>query len=101
MLRKRLLKHGTLLPAGGLAVLLDSEGAVRGGVPTELLVRTAATLTGGAPDRVAKLTNEVVKGMFLNKLRTAGALVVALALVRSVWSRLPARSRRPRGRRRG
>jgi RNA polymerase sigma factor (sigma-70 family) len=90
LLRKRLLKHGTLLPAGGLAALLGSEGVVKG-VPAELLGRTAetvaeavaagGTLTGVVPARVANLTNEVVNGMFLNKLRVTGAMVATLAAV--------------------
>ena len=82
MLRKRLLRHGTLLPAGGLTALLPAEG--RGGAPAGLLARTAelgAGAAGAVPAGPARLTDEVVKGMFLAKLKAVGGAAVVVAVV--------------------
>ncbi|AMV25969.1 ECF RNA polymerase sigma factor SigE [Gemmata sp. SH-PL17] len=88
LLRRRLLKHGTLLPTGGLAALLTTNGVGRAVVPAALLARTselavAATsaATGAVPVGAAQLTDEVLKGMLLTKLRGAGVVVLALTLV--------------------
>jgi RNA polymerase sigma factor (sigma-70 family) len=87
LLRARLLKHGTLLPAGGLAALLGPTGTAPGGVFAGVVGRTAALIAGPGeapagvvPARVANLTDEVMKGMFLNKLRVGGAAVLTLAV---------------------
>ncbi len=89
LLRKRLLKHGTLLPAGGLTVLLGASGVGRATVPAALLTRTAelakvatgVASAGAVPVGAARLTDEVLKSMFLTKLRATAGAVVALALV--------------------
>jgi RNA polymerase sigma factor (sigma-70 family) len=94
MLRRRLLRHGTLLPAGGLVALLG--GLAGGAVPAALLARAAelaAAVSGGerlagiVPAGVARLADEVTKGMFLTKLRVTGvgglAAVVAVVLALS------------------
>lgn len=85
LLRKRLLKHGTLLPAGGLAALFTANGVGRGSVPLALLTKVSELAKGGAavgavPVAAARLTDEVLKSMFLTKLRVAGAALVALVV---------------------
>ena len=97
LLRKRLLKHGTLLPSGGLAVLLSATGVGGASVPTALLTRTfelakTGTAAGAVPAGAAQLTDEVLKGMFLTKLRfTGGALaLLALATVGVAFAAWPA-----------
>jgi RNA polymerase sigma factor (sigma-70 family) len=88
LLRKRLLKHGTLLPAGGLAALFSANGVGRATVPAALLARTSelakvatgAAPAGAVPAGAARLTDEVLKGMFLTKLRLAGGALAILAL---------------------
>jgi RNA polymerase sigma factor (sigma-70 family) len=90
LLRRRLLKHGTLLPAGGLASLFAAGGVGRAAVPAGLLAKTselaAVAATGAAPAGAvpagpARLTDEVLKGMFLTKLRATGGAILAAALV--------------------
>ena len=87
MLRRRLLKHGTLLPASGLAVLFSENAIGRVAVTTALLVRTSELVkvatgaaTGSVPVTTAQLTDEVLKGMLLTKLRVVGTALVALVL---------------------
>ncbi len=83
LLRERLLKHGTLLPSGGLAALFTAENVGRATVPGALLARTAELAkapAGAIPVGAAQLTDEVLKSMFLTKLRTAGGLLAAFAL---------------------
>jgi RNA polymerase sigma factor (sigma-70 family) len=87
LLRRRLLKHGTLLPAAGLAALLGTGGDGRATAPAALAANTselAKVATGAAagavPVGAARLTDEVLKGMFLTKLRLAGAAVTLVAL---------------------
>lgn len=87
LLRRRLLKHGTLLPAGGLSAILGTGGIGRATVPLVLLTTTAelaqvvsGATTGTVPVGVARLTDEVLKMMLLSKLRgIAGIAVVLLA----------------------
>ncbi len=88
LLRRRLLKHGTLLPTGGLAALLTTNGVGRAVVPAALLARTSelavtatSAVTGAVPVGAAQLTDEVLKGMFLTKLRGAGVAVLVLTLM--------------------
>ncbi len=87
MLRKRLLRYGTLLPAGGLAALLSESVPGRATVPAGLLARTAELAatglgaSGAVPAGPARLTDEVVKDMFLMKLRVMGGAVLAAGLV--------------------
>ncbi|VTR95349.1 sigma-70 family rna polymerase sigma factor : RNA polymerase sigma factor, sigma-70 family OS=Singulisphaera acidiphila (strain ATCC BAA-1392 / DSM 18658 / VKM B-2454 / MOB10) GN=Sinac_7487 PE=4 SV=1: Sigma70_r2: Sigma70_r4_2 [Gemmata massiliana] len=88
LLRRRLLKHGTLLPTSGLVALFTTNGVGRAVVPAALLARTselAATATsaanGAVPVGAAQLTDEVLKSMFLTKLRGVGAAVLALTLM--------------------
>lgn len=98
LLRRRLLKHGTLLPAGGLAALFSANSVGRATVPATLLTQTAelaklgtgAAAAGAVPVGAARLTDEVLKSMFLTKLRTAtGALALLVAatagLAAGVW----------------
>jgi RNA polymerase sigma factor (sigma-70 family) len=83
LLRQRLLKYGTLLPAGGLATLLGTAGPA----PARLLGKTAESvaqvtaaggiLAGVVPASVARLTLEAT-GMGLFKLKIATAMAVTL-----------------------
>ncbi|MCS6866765.1 MAG: sigma-70 family RNA polymerase sigma factor [Gemmataceae bacterium] len=84
LLRQRLLKHGTLLPAGGLTALLTTSGISRATVPLTLLTQTAelaqvvaGVSTGVVPAGVARLTDEVLKMMLLAKVRTIAGIVLA------------------------
>src|SRR5581483_10946240 len=90
LLRRRLLKHGTLLPAGGLAALFTAGGTGRAAVPAALFAKTAelaavaatgAALAGAVPAGPARLTDEVLKSMMLTKLRMTGGAVLAAGLV--------------------
>jgi RNA polymerase sigma factor (sigma-70 family) len=90
LLRRRLLKHGTLLPAGGLAALFAANGVGRAAVPAGLLAKTSdlaavvaagAAVAGAVPAGPARLTDEVLKGMMLAKLRLTGAALLAFTLM--------------------
>ena len=90
LLRKRLLKHGTLLPAGGLATLFTASGVGRATVPAGLLARTSelatvsvtgAVLPGVVPAGAARLRDEVLKGMLITKLRMTGGALLAFGLL--------------------
>src|SRR5262245_16151061 len=80
LLAKRLTARGVTLPAAGLALVLTEIGAAA--VPATLLdstVRTALSPAGSGTVHV--LTHEVVKAMYLTKLKTLTAvLAVAGAL---------------------
>lgn len=85
LLRKRLLKHGTLLPLGGLAALFTANGVGRGSVPAALLARVSelaktGAAAGAVPVVTARLTDEVMKSMFLTKLRIAAGALTLLSL---------------------
>jgi RNA polymerase sigma factor (sigma-70 family) len=90
LLRRRLLKHGTLLPAGGLAALFTGSGVGRASVPAGLFAKTSelavvmtrgAALAGVVPAGPAQLMDEVLKSMFLTKLRVAGGVILAAGLM--------------------
>ena len=84
LLRRRLLKYGTLLPASGLATLLGTASPA----PARLLGKTAESvahvtaaggiLTGIVPASVARFTLEAT-GMGLFKLKIATAMALTLA----------------------
>lgn len=87
LLRKRLLKHGTLLPAGGLAALFSAGNIGRATAPAALLARTSdlakivtGATAGAVPAGAARLTDEVLRTMFLTKLRVAGGVFALFAL---------------------
>lgn len=98
LLRKRLLKHGTLLPNGGLVALLSENGAGRASVPAALLSKTSelskmatGASAGAVPVGAARLTDEVLKSMFLMKLRVASvaglaALMLVVGAAAAAWS---------------
>ncbi|MDB5308411.1 MAG: sigE 29 [Gemmataceae bacterium] len=87
LLRKKLMRHGTLLPVGGLAALLGAGSSGRATVPAGLHARTAELATPGADATgvvsagTARLTDEVVKEMLLTKLRMTGGTVLATGLL--------------------
>jgi RNA polymerase sigma factor (sigma-70 family) len=92
-LRERLLKHGTLLSAGGLAALLGTGGTGGASAPGALVTRVCefgATPAGAVPVGAARLADEVLKAMFVSKLRAAGAaLVLALVAVGLAAAAMP------------
>ncbi|MDB5313194.1 MAG: sigE 29 [Gemmataceae bacterium] len=86
LLRRRLIKYGTLLPAGGVGVLLGVGGAVPAALHGRTADLIAALMHGGSPAGVvpagvAQLTDEVTRHMLLNKLRIVGTAAVAAAVV--------------------
>jgi|GEM_PF-4452352 len=88
LLRKRLLKHGTLLPMGGLAALFSSHSVGRATIPLALFTQMAelakvatGSATGVVPVGTARLTDEVLTNMFLNKLRATVGAALAMVLV--------------------
>jgi RNA polymerase sigma factor (sigma-70 family) len=109
LLRRRLLKHGTLLPMGGLAALFSANGLGRAAVPAALIAKTSemvavvatGTLTAGVvPAGPSRLTDEVIRGMFLMKLRVAAGALLMVGLVAfglSAWSaETPGQQEKPR-----
>ena len=99
MLAKRLERHKLTLAAGALALLL-SQNAATAAVPemlTATTVHAAAQLAAGKPlvgalsPHVAALTDGVVKGLLLAKLKMAtGVLLVLAALGIGVGAFIPA-----------
>lgn len=86
LLRKRLLKHGTLLPAGGLAALFAVDGVSRATAPAALLAAACElprlATAGAVPAGAARLADEVLRSMFLTKLKYAAcALALCVAAV--------------------
>ena len=85
LLRRRLLRRGLGLPAGGVATLLATT-AVRAAVPAALVqatLRAAAMFAGaeGTSSTPAILAEEVLRAMFLSKLKLGAAVVLALAVI--------------------
>src|SRR5205807_1772582 len=87
-LARRLARHGLGLSGGALAVLLGGRAATAA-VPLPLAgatVRAAAAFAAGpgagaVPAPLAALTREVLRAMFLSKLKVVAALVVLAGLV--------------------
>jgi RNA polymerase sigma factor (sigma-70 family) len=79
-LAKRLSRPGLVLPAGALAAVLCHNAALAK-VPGPLIVSTTRAAVGQAVPRAAvvTLTQEIVKAMFISKLKVVWA--VALAVV--------------------
>jgi RNA polymerase sigma factor (sigma-70 family) len=92
MLAKRLTRRGLSLAGGSLAVLLAQHPATASaGVPAALLTATlkAASLVAAGQAvpvavgsaKVAALTKEVLKAMFLSRIRTITVALLAFTLV--------------------
>jgi RNA polymerase sigma factor (sigma-70 family) len=90
LLRRRLLKHGTLLPAGGLVPLFTTAGIGVAAVPLSLstktttvaaMVATGAELVGSIAVGPVRLMEEVLKSMFVSKWWALSGAVVAAGLV--------------------
>jgi RNA polymerase sigma factor (sigma-70 family) len=89
MLAKRLARRGLALTAGALALGLSAQVAAAGvSVPlVTSTVKAATQLAAGAAARavvsanVAALTEGVLKAMFLNKLKTPMAVLLAVGLL--------------------
>jgi hypothetical protein len=90
MLAKRLVRRGISLPAGMLAAALMRNTAMAV-VPPLLLHSTVnalepfvtgqAVLRGAISQKVASLTEGVIKSMFLTKLKVAAGALVVIAVV--------------------
>jgi RNA polymerase sigma factor (sigma-70 family) len=89
LLAKRLARRGLALSGGALAAVLGSDAATAC-VPAPLVgqtVRAAASVASGnaaagaVSTTVAALTEGVLQAMFLSKVKTASAVVLALALL--------------------
>lgn len=89
MLAKRLARRGLALSGGAVATLL-ARGAAAASAPAQVVSSTIAAAThfaagpaatGMISPVVAALTEGVLKGMLLTKLKLAGAAFLALVLV--------------------
>jgi RNA polymerase sigma factor (sigma-70 family) len=108
LLRVRLTRRGVRLPAALFAVALAEASALRA-VPADAVVSTARAaarfathpgLAGGAVSaHAAALTTEVLRAMFLGKLKTAAAVLLlvgvtgvgAVLVARATWAAQPDR----------
>jgi RNA polymerase sigma factor (sigma-70 family) len=89
-LARRLTRRGLALSGAGLAAALLAERSASAGPPAALVAflvgaatRAAAggVAAAGVPAPVASLTDGVIRAMFLSKLKTAAAVVLALCLL--------------------
>jgi RND family efflux transporter MFP subunit len=89
LLRRRLLRRGLVLSAGGLTMLI-SQNAVSAAVsailvgPTfkaALAFATAQAAAGTASARVIALAEGVLRAMYLTKIKTVAALVLVLGVL--------------------
>jgi RNA polymerase sigma factor (sigma-70 family) len=75
LLRKRLLKHGTLLPAGGLVSLIGAAKPV----PAATVAKLTEAAGGTVPAAVLTLTEDAMRSLFVAKLKLAvGVMVVGV-----------------------
>jgi RNA polymerase sigma factor (sigma-70 family) len=89
MLAKRLARHGVVLSGGALAAVV-SQNAAAACVPAALASATIKTASlvaagqalapGAIPATVAALTDAMMKGMLLSKLKIATAVLLAVGL---------------------
>jgi hypothetical protein len=87
LLARRLARHGLTLSGGALSVLVARQAATAA-VPRSLAgatMKAAAVFAAGqgagaVPAHVAALTEEMLRAMFLSKLKVAGALVLLVGL---------------------
>ena len=85
LLANRLRKAGVALPAGGLAMILGTNAAVRAGL--EEVALGLGTEAAGVSAPVAALVEGVVQSMFVCKLKTvAVAMLVVCAIGYGAWS---------------
>jgi RNA polymerase sigma-70 factor (ECF subfamily) len=90
LLARRLTRHGLVLSGGSLAAVLSGQAA-SAGVPASLVSATARAAgclaagqtmtTGLVSAEVAALTEGVLNAMFLTKLKTGVALVLAAGIL--------------------
>jgi RNA polymerase sigma factor (sigma-70 family) len=89
LLAKRLARHGLAVSGGSLAVLF-AQNAVSACVPASVVSSTIKTATlvaasngavaGVVSTKVAALTEGVLKGMFLTKLKTMTAMLLVVGM---------------------
>jgi RNA polymerase sigma factor (sigma-70 family) len=94
LLRRRLVRRGLALPAGGVAALLaaDTTGAAVPAAVAAATVRAATPFAAGPGLTTAPaiLAEEVMRAMSLSKLKVGGAVVLVLALIGAglgAWAR--------------
>jgi RNA polymerase sigma factor (sigma-70 family) len=90
LLRERLTRRGVTLSAALLATALD-EGVSLAALPPTIVVASAKAAhwlaagqplyEGVVPAHILSLAREVLRGMFLTKLKTAAALVLCIGLL--------------------
>jgi RNA polymerase sigma factor (sigma-70 family) len=92
MLRRRLVRRGVGAPAAGVAALLATESTAAPAAVVGVTVKAAIMFAAGpglttAP---AALAEEVIRAMFLSKIKIGGAVLLMLALVGAglgAWAR--------------
>jgi RNA polymerase sigma factor (sigma-70 family) len=90
MLAKKLARHGTTLSGGAVALAISQNTASAPHVLVSSTVKIACLVVGGKTEAVAAisakvitLTEGVVKGMLLTKLKTMVAVLVVVAVLGS------------------
>jgi RNA polymerase sigma factor (sigma-70 family) len=85
LLRKRLSRRGLALSAGALTTVLAPAPApaalVTATVKTGMLVATGQSIVGLVSAQVAGITEGVLRAMFLTKIKTVTAVLLAVALL--------------------
>jgi RNA polymerase sigma factor (sigma-70 family) len=79
VLARRLKRYGSEVAGAALAAALANTAAAR--VPTSLVGVTVRAVAGDVPARITALTQEVLKAMFVNKLKKATVLLFFLGLL--------------------
>jgi RNA polymerase sigma factor (sigma-70 family) len=80
-LRSRLIRRGVALSGATLAALL-TDNAMSAVIPSLLSAQTAKiAVTGAAPASITTLTEGVLHAMFMTKLKTTVAVVLALSVI--------------------
>jgi RNA polymerase sigma factor (sigma-70 family) len=79
MLARRLKRYGSEVAGAALAAALANTAAAR--VPTSLVGVTVRAVAGDVPARVTALTQEVLKAMFVNKLKKGTVVLFFLGLL--------------------
>ncbi len=92
MLRRRLARRGVVVPAAGVAALLAAETVSAPAAVVGLTVRAAISFAAGAGLTTvpAALAEEVMRTMFVSKVKVGGAVVLVLALIGAglgAWAR--------------
>jgi RNA polymerase sigma factor (sigma-70 family) len=80
-LRVRLIRRGLALSAAMLAAML-ADNAMSATVPPSLSIQTSkAILAGAAPASITAFAEEVLRAMFMSKIKTVVVVVLALTVI--------------------